>query len=201
MQKGLGLVLLCFLMIAGAYYVSTILGTLLAFRPNPPVESSFGLPSVNVNFFGNGKAYVTQGYGVTPYSYLYKDHWHDGVDLAANYGEAIYSPNAGTVIATGNEDDYCYHLAFGKYIAVKDPVNNLILWYAHLGTILVSPGQAVIRGTELGTVGATGYETGVHLHFSIFEADGFAMKPAYGCGPEPIGQDVDPLDYLGTTYK
>jgi murein DD-endopeptidase MepM/ murein hydrolase activator NlpD len=163
-----------------------------------------GLPIIKASLFtkdGSGTSYVTQGYGRTPYSYLYPDNWHDGVDIAAAYGTPIYSPNDGTVIAVGNQDDYCYHRAFGKYIAVRDPMNNLILWYAHLGTQMVSSGQAITRGTELGTVGATGLETGTHLHFSIFEANGFSMQSRDGCGPEPTGQDLNPLNYLGSVYN
>jgi murein DD-endopeptidase MepM/ murein hydrolase activator NlpD len=150
---------------------------------------------------GSGTSYVTQGYGRTPYSYLYPGDWHDGVDIAAAYGTAIYSPNDGIVIATGNQDDYCYHKGFGKYVAIKDPSNNLVLWYAHLGMQTVAPGQAIEKGTELGTIGATGLETGTHLHFSIFEASGFTMTSRDGCGPEPTGQDLDPLNYLGGVYK
>ena len=124
------------------------------------------------------------------------------LDIGANYGEPIYSPsNTSTVIAVGNQDNYCYKKGFGKYIAVKDPTNNLMLWFAHLGTIDVSPGQTISKGAEIGTVGATGLETGTHLHFSIFDANGFTMEVRDGCGPEPTGQDLDPLNYLGTTYR
>jgi murein DD-endopeptidase MepM/ murein hydrolase activator NlpD len=205
MSKGLGYVLLCFCLIVGAYYISAVLGNLSALRPSPPVFTPLGLVTVNSNFFGKqnltGKSYITQGYGVTQYSYMYKNHWHDGVDVAASYGITVYSPNTGTVIATGNQDNYCYHLGFGKYIAVKDPVNNLVLWYGHLGTIAVAPGRTIAKGDAIGTVGATGYETGVHLHFSIFEGSDFKMQVRDGCGPEPTGRDVNPLNYLGSIYK
>jgi murein DD-endopeptidase MepM/ murein hydrolase activator NlpD len=160
--------------------------------------------SIHMSLFtkdGVGTSYVTQGYGRTPYSAIYPGDWHDGIDLTASYGEPIYSPNDGIVVAVGNQDNYCYHRAFGKYIAVRDPVQNLILWYAHLGAQTVSPGQTITRGTELGTIGMTGLETGAHLHFSIFEANGFTMTPRDGCGPEPTGQDIDPLNYLGSIYN
>lgn len=167
-------------------------------------DNGYGLSVVDASLFsptGAGKSIVTQGYGHTPYSAIYPNDWHDGIDIGANYGEPIYSPNGGTVIAVGNQDLYCYHRAFGKYVAVKDPANNLVLWYAHLGTQVVSPGETITKGQELGTVGATGLETGVHLHFSIFEAAGFTMQVRDGCGPEPTGQDVNPLNYLGTVYQ
>ncbi len=157
------------------------------------------LSTIPYDFFvpsGIGRSIVTQGYGATPYDYLYADHWHDGIDIAAVYGQPIYTAAAGTVLATGNQDAYCYHRGFGKYVAVKDLRDGLILWYAHLGTIAVIPGSSVAKGTEVGTVGATGYETGVHLHFSIFNANGFSMENRNGCGPDPTGQDEDPIPFL-----
>ncbi len=205
MAKGIGYLFLIFCVIVVGVYVSGVLGNLMVPWRFRAVSGSSGVETINFNFFGSqnpsGKSYVTQGYGATPYSYLYKNHWHDGVDIAASYGEKIYSPDAGIVLATGNMDNYCYHLGFGKYVAVKDPVNDLILFYAHLGTIDVTPNEAIATGMPIGTVGATGFETGVHLHLSIFEGSGFAMKVAYGCGSEPIGQDVNPLNYLGSIYK
>jgi murein DD-endopeptidase MepM/ murein hydrolase activator NlpD len=205
MSKGIGYVMFFFCAIVGAFYVSSILGSLIALHPSPAAFSPIGVEAVNFNFFGKqnltGKSYVTQGYGVTPYSYLYRNHWHDGVDIAASYGATVYAPVAGTILAVGNMDNYCYHIGFGKYVALKDPMNDLVLWYAHLGSMSVAPGQTIEKGAAIGTVGATGYETGVHLHFSIFQGDGFTMQVRDGCGPEPTGQDVDPLNYLGSTYK
>lgn len=177
----------------------------LAIINNAAAYSSSDGTTLSMSLFtkdGSGTSIVTQGYGHTPYSSIYPNDWHDGVDIAAEYGTPIYSPNAGTIVAVGNQDNYCYHEAFGKYVAVRDPGHDLILWYAHLGTQNVSVGEAIARGTELGTVGATGLETGTHLHFSIFEASGFSMSSLHvGCGPEPTGQDIDPLNYLGSVYN
>jgi murein DD-endopeptidase MepM/ murein hydrolase activator NlpD len=202
MKKGLGVVFLFFLAIVAFDYLSTQLGSLhlSLFSVAPTNRTAYdGLPSVNINFFdpmGNGKSYITQGYGDTPYAYLYLNHWHDGIDIMADYGEPIYAVTAGTVLATGNQDDYCYHRGFGKYVAVKDDAAGFVLWYAHLGTIDVSPGANISKGTKIGTVGATGYEFGTHLHFSIFDENGFSMQNRDGCGPDPTGQDRDPIPFL-----
>jgi murein DD-endopeptidase MepM/ murein hydrolase activator NlpD len=132
---------------------------------------------------------------------MYIGGWHDGIDVAALYGAPIYSPTDGIVVATGNQDDYCPHVAFGKYAVIYDIKNNLMLLFAHLGTISIDPGENIAKGALIGTVGTTGLETGTHLHFSIFQEQGFTMSPAHGCGPYPQGHDVDPLNYLGTTYQ
>jgi murein DD-endopeptidase MepM/ murein hydrolase activator NlpD len=76
-----------------------------------------------------------------------------------------------------------------------------MLLFAHLNNIDVQPNQTIAKGQLIGTIGATGDETGPHLHFSIFETAGFSMAPAHGCGPYPQGHDVDPLNYLGTMYQ
>lgn len=162
------------------------------------------IAAVNFSFFGKsgaGRSYITQGWGRTPFSYAYKNDWHNGIDIAASYGAAIDSPGEGVVIATGNQDNYCPGRGFGRYVAVDDGVNHLILWYAHLGKIFVSQGDKIKKGTIVGTVGSSGFETGTHLHFSIFDEEGFSMMSRNGCGPDAVGKDLNPLLYLGTIYK
>lgn len=201
MQRALGYIFLFFAGIVGFNFALISIQGLFG-RHNPsglalttqasdngPFGAALGGPLVGL---GN----ITQGYGNTPWSYLYVNHWHDGIDIAAVYGSPIYAVATGTVLATGNQDTYCWHRGFGKYIAVQDVVHNVVQWYAHLGSIEVAVGQPVAKGAKLGTVGATGYETGTHLHFSIFDLNGFSMAVRNGCGPDPTGQDRDPVPFL-----
>jgi murein DD-endopeptidase MepM/ murein hydrolase activator NlpD len=200
-KKGIGWVFLIFCGLVAVNYFSNMVGN---FSPYGGRASADQLSSIDFSFFGKngtGRSYITQGYGRTSFAYAYIDDRHNGIDIAAAYGAPIYSPSEGTVIATGNQDNYCPRRGFGKFVAVDDQTNHLILWYAHLGNISVSPGGIVKKGTQIGTVGATGFETGTHLHFSIFKEAGFSMTPRNGCGPDPTGHDVDPLSYLGTTYQ
>jgi len=100
------------------------------------------------------------------------------------------------VIAIGDQDNYCPGRGFGKFVAVSDPEDGVVLWYAHLGEIDVAAGRAIGKGTQIGTIGDTGLETGTHLHFSVFDARGFAMMNKNGCGPDANGRDADPVPYL-----
>lgn len=208
--KVIGWIIAIFFILVGVNYISVMAGNffsgdgLMGSFAHADQPSDDQLGEINFSFFdkgGIGQDYITQGYGRTPYSYMYIGDWHNGIDIAASYGAPIYSPTAGTVVATGDQDDYCWHVAFGKFVVVNDPKNQLDLLFAHLGTINVTPGESIAKGALVATVGATGLETGTHLHFSIFEEQGFSMAPAHGCGPYPQGHDVDPLNYLGTTYQ
>jgi len=85
---------------------------------------------------------------------------HLGVDLAAELNTPIYAPADGVVSAV-RDDIY-----FGRTLRIRH-ANNYETFYAHLGLILVRAGQNVSRGTQIGTVGQSGWTTGPHLHFSI----------------------------------
>lgn len=210
MVKSLAYVVMAFFILVIGYSLLVAVGGVLGphssalFSSIIPPGSSGGLTSVNFNLFAkNGKGYnfITQGYGYTPYSYLYINHWHNGIDIAASYGASVYSPTDGIVIATGNQDNYCSGKAFGRFVVVEDDVNHLVLLFGHLGTISVRPLQTVKDGDLLATIGNSGLETGSHLHLSIFQSGSFSMAPAHGCGPYPQGHDVNPLNYLGSVYQ
>ncbi len=96
----------------------------------------------------------------------------DGFNLG---GAAIASSTSGTVVFAGG--NAC--CSYGLYVVVvsADGIETL---YAHLSSISVSPGEEVVQGQQLGVIGATGYSTGVHLHFEVIDN----------------GSRVNPLSYL-----
>jgi len=143
---------------------------------------------------------LTQGYGYTNFARThYKSKRHNGIDIAAPLGAPIKTAEEGEVIAVENQDRYCWHGAYGKYIVVKHP-NNLTTLYAHLSRQTVKVGDKIRRGQIIGYVGNTGYcvgrNGGAHLHFGVYSSPTFYIGTSRLCGPMPYGGDLNPLDYL-----
>ncbi|TSC60275.1 MAG: Peptidase M23 [Parcubacteria group bacterium LiPW_15] len=151
------------------------------------------------------KSDMTQSYGATAFAkYGYKGKWHNGIDFGVPIGTPIFAAETGIILATGNQDSFCYKGAYGKFVLIKHE-NNLTSLYGHLSKYIVSPGQKVERGQVIGYSGKTGYATGPHLHFSVFATPTIppatgkypeGISPSKSCGPMPYGGDLNPLGYL-----
>jgi septal ring factor EnvC (AmiA/AmiB activator) len=94
---------------------------------------------------------ITQRYGAA----------HSGWDLSGQIGQAIFAAALGKVTYAGWNDS-----GYGNLVIV-DHGNGLQTWYAHLQYIVVTVGQAVNAGDQLGTMGASGNADGWHLHFEV----------------------------------
>lgn len=139
---------------------------------------------------------VSQGYGRTSFArHTYKSKWHNGYDFAKFLGAEIVSAEDGRVIAVGNQDKYCPRGAYGKFIVVKH-FNGLTTLYAHLSAQNVAVGQEVARGEVIGYMGKSGWATGPHLHFTVYDSSTYKLQPSRTCGPMPVGGDINPGNYL-----
>lgn len=142
------------------------------------------------------KGVLTQGYGETAFArYGYQGKFHNGIDIGAPIGTEIRSSESGTIVAVGDQDQYCRRGAYGKYIVIAHE-NNLTTLYAHLSRYVVQRGDKVEKGQLVGYVGYTGYATGPHLHFTVYAGPTFYMGASRVCGPMPLGGDLNPLNYL-----
>ncbi|MDJ0464297.1 peptidoglycan DD-metalloendopeptidase family protein [Streptomyces sp. H27-C3] len=112
--------------------------------------------------------------------------YHTGLDLVASSGTPIFAPADGKVIKAAGGGSY------GNETNLKH-AGGVVTLYAHQTKMLVSAGQSVKRGQQIGTVGATGNVTGPHLHWEV-------RVPGVD-NPFVSGQDngpgmVDPADWL-----
>jgi murein DD-endopeptidase MepM/ murein hydrolase activator NlpD len=120
------------------------------------------LPSLNPV---DGTISAGFGWRVNPWP-----EFHQGLDLAADYGTPVRAAADGVVQTAGWDG------GFGIKVAV-DHLNGYQTWYAHLSRVAVRPGERVRKGQTIAFVGATGEATGPHLHYQVM-LNGAAINPA-----------------------
>ena len=141
---------------------------------------------------------IAQRFGMTTFAMntdVYGGKGHNGIDLDAAVGTNIMSAEDGVVKSIGNSDLVCPGGSYGKWVLVEH-TNNLATLYAHLSYSKVDIGQKVKRGEVIAYTGNTGYTTGPHLHFTVYDARTVHIKPSRICGLLPYGGYMDPLIYL-----
>lgn len=172
------------------------IGAILRTKINPSTLPSLGAGVLLMPIQGDTQSEVTQGYGATAFAQTeYVHKWHNGIDLAASVGTPVLAAADGVVAAEGNEDLYCPHGAYGKFVVINHP-NGLTTLYGHLSKILVTAGETVSRGQIIAYSGKTGAVTGPHLHFTVFAQSTYTLAQSKSCGPLPEGGDLNPLGYL-----
>jgi murein DD-endopeptidase MepM/ murein hydrolase activator NlpD len=123
-----------------------------------------------------GNAAIGTGYRAS--GSLWSSGSHTGVDFLVGSGTPVHAVAAGTVVSAGADG------AYGNDVIIKHADGKYTL-YGHLSQPLVSAGQTVTEGQEIGISGATGNVTGPHLHFEV------RTTPYYG-------SDIDPVAYLAS---
>ena len=93
---------------------------------------------------------------------------HGGVDLVNSAGTPIYAAADGTVTTEREMMINGSFYAYGRYIVIGHNARWSTL-YGHLQGYAVSAGQEVKRGQVIGYMGSTGWSTGPHLHFEIWD--------------------------------
>jgi LysM repeat protein len=85
----------------------------------------------------------------------------NAVDIANSCGTPIYAGYSGVITKTGSDPALA-----GNYVWIDHGTVSAL--YGHLQAIYVVPGERVVAGQQIGTMGNTGYTigaTGCHLHF------------------------------------
>ena len=122
-----------------------------------------------------GPVRMSDGFGKRIHPITKNWQMHTGVDLSAKTGTPIFSTLTGVVDMAG------YHGHCGNAVRVVAKESGYAVLFCHLDKIMVSKGETVVSGCQVGTVGNTGRSTGPHLHYSIYYRMEF----------------VDPASFLG----
>lgn len=152
---------------------------------------------------------LTQKYGPTSFRSLGYS-FHNGLDIAAPANTPIYAAGDGEVTACDSSN-----AAYGNWCTVKHNIETktgkrcIVSLYAHMNSISVKAGQKVQQGDLIGKEGNTGNTTrllygphrGYHIHFTIFDCEGFGISQgkyskSYGAYRVPYGYTYNPEDFF-----
>jgi murein DD-endopeptidase MepM/ murein hydrolase activator NlpD len=103
---------------------------------------------------------LTSGFGVRVHPIYGSLRFHSGVDLTAEIGTPIYATGDGRVESTN------YNSGYGNCVVIDHGFGYKTL-YGHCKDMVVRPGQKVVRGQQIATVGMTGATTGPHVHYEV----------------------------------
>ena len=98
---------------------------------------------------------------------------HKGVDIKGPLGSPVRAMARGVVEFAGLRG------GFGNCIMLKHG-NGFETLYGHLSKILVTVGQKIEIGQQIGNIGSTGRSTGPHLHYEVHKN----------------GEKIDPKNFL-----
>jgi murein DD-endopeptidase MepM/ murein hydrolase activator NlpD len=132
--------------------------------PDDPGSSGLSFP-INT--------YITSPYGMRFHPILHIWKLHDGTDFGAGCGTPIHAAASGVIT------DRYYNGGYGNRLFLSNGVirgSSITTVYNHLSRYKVRVGQHVSKGQVIGYVGTTGYSTGCHLHFMVYQ-DGRVVNP------------------------
>lgn len=129
--------------------------------------------------------------------------FHTGIDFIPSGGTVpnplLYSVCIGEVV----EVNLTPSAKLGNNVVIKETATGLYWRYCHMvtGSVLITQGQSVNTGTVIGTMGATGNVTGVHLHLECATTKGWNydtfVNPAVQLGIPNVRGTI--VLYDGTT--
>jgi murein DD-endopeptidase MepM/ murein hydrolase activator NlpD len=114
-------------------------------------------------------SYITSSYGMRYHPILHYTKLHDGTDFGAGCGTPVRAADSGQVLST------YYSSGYGNQVLIDHGIErgvSLSTSYNHLTSFAVSPGEHVEQGEVIAYSGTTGYSTGCHLHFMVYENGG-----------------------------
>jgi peptidoglycan hydrolase CwlO-like protein len=91
--------------------------------------------------------------------------FHYGVDIANSGSNVPIVAAADGVVVTAH-----FSSSYGNVVYIAHSINGHVYTtvYAHMSKYIVSTGQTVTKGQQIGVMGSTGDSTGQHLHFELY---------------------------------
>lgn len=118
------------------------------------------LQKIPVSMPVRGKFRYSSNYGLRKDPFTRTISRHEGVDMVARSGTAIYATADGEVVYAG------WKGGFGRVVRIRH-IHGFETVYGHLRKIHVRRGQMVSRGDRIGDMGNSGRSTGTHLHYEV----------------------------------
>ena len=103
---------------------------------------------------------ITSQFGIRKDPISGSQEFHNGIDIGAGEGSAVYAAREGIVSERGSSE------ILGNYLVLTHPGGYQTV-YGHLSAINVILSQDIHAGQVIGTVGTSGRTTGPHLHFEV----------------------------------
>lgn len=116
---------------------------------------------------------LISGFGTRIHPFHKGNYHHPGVDFVAPRGTPVLATGNGKVMDVTKGSTL--QAGYGNYIDI-DHGNGIVTRYAHLEGISIKPGQKVLKGHVIGTVGMSGGAIAPHLHYEIIR-DGEQVNP------------------------
>lgn len=115
------------------------------------------------------RGYISSEYGSRVSPTEGASTYHEGIDIAVDYGTPVHSTAKGTVTYAGWADGY------GNLVEI-DHGNGITTRYGHNSVLTVSEGQTVKTGNIIALAGSTGRSTGSHCHYEV-RINGTSVNP------------------------
>jgi len=158
--------------------------TTLAQQTGMAIKSIGELMKVIVPTVGSPR--VSSPFGNRKHPLKGGNHFHPGIDIAGvGVGNPVHAMDGGKVVTSKFNDG-----GYGHYVVIQHP-SGLKSLYAHMTNRLVSVGQDVTPGQQIGSTGSTGASTGPHVHFEI--ARGNISRR-----PRNPGDYIDPVQFASS---
>lgn len=122
-------------------------------------------PITSGSFMRPASGSVTSGYGGRTDPFTGESTFHYGVDIANSGPNVPIVAAADGVVVTAHVSS-----SYGNVVYISHSINGHIYTtvYAHMSRYIVSAGQTVTKGQQIGFMGSSGEATGQHLHFELY---------------------------------